>query len=225
MKIAIHQPNYLPWAGYFSKIDACDVFVFLDDVQYIKDGYIQRTRIRSEKGPKWLTCSVDKPSSKCGIDEVTHAKTNWLEAHLSTLKNVYGSASFFNEVVEVIFGKPDELLADSLAVTNRILVGRIADYLGIKCKFVLSSELDVKGASSERLLNLVKILRGNTYFSGKGAESYMDHNLFKQAGIEIQILDYKPIKYEQKGYDWMPGLSIIDALFYKGPSAIEIIGY
>lgn len=225
MKIAIHQPNYFPWSGYFAKLLASDVFVFLDDVQYIKDGYIQRTRIRGGDEAKWLSCSVKRPSSKSMISEVIHTQDSWVDSHVSVLTQQYSETPFFKEVMEVLLDEREELTSESLAVTNRVLVRRVVDYLELERQFVCSSDLEVEGKSSERLVNIVKSLGGKEYLSGKGAEAYMDYSLFTAADLKVTTLEYRPITYEQRGLPWLPGLSILDVLFNLGKDSRKVLCY
>lgn len=218
MKVAIHQPNYLPWCGYFAKMFHCDVFVFLDDAN-IPGGqsFVSRTKIRNQAGDQWLTVPVSK-AGRPNINNVTIPNLSFREKHLKTLSQVYRKAPYYGELMRVI--KPAfEIAGDNLCVFNVALLKLLGEALGISAKLVLSSELGVNSSGDDRLVELVAKVGGSEYVSGPGGENYQNAEKFEAAGICLNIKTYKPIPYESTGFPFIPGLSVIDLLCILGPMA------
>ncbi len=217
MLVAIHQPNFLPWLGYFHKIAEADVFVFLDDVQFSKGSYTNRVQILSPTGPKWLTVPI-RLSFGQAIKEIGFARPDWRSAHAETLRGYYRKAPAFAEVWPVIDdllqGAPDDDLAD----LNCWLIAHLARRLGLNCEFRRSSELDLSSASDDRLIEIVAaVAKDGTYYSGRGAASYQDPEKFAAAGLGFVYSRYLSPAYPQfNSAQPVPGLSIADALFNLG---------
>ncbi|HUT49662.1 MAG TPA: WbqC family protein [Alphaproteobacteria bacterium] len=223
--VAIHQPNYLPWLGYFDKLARADRFVFLDDAQFTKNSYINRTRVAAGGAARWLTIPVQVHLGD-PIASVRPATTDWRRRHLDALKQFYRAAPAFDTVwsrIEAIYaGIPDS----GLAAINMHLIGCIADLLGLKTPRLLSSDLgldELKG--SERLIAICQhIAPGGTYLSGRGGVKYQDEAAFDAAGLALQYNDFDHPEYSQDGA-FIAGLSMLDPLFRIGPEATaELIG-
>lgn len=225
MIIAVHQPNYFPWLGYFRKIAAADTFVFLDDVQFSKNSYINRVQIADATGPRWLTIPV---SVHLGmrIDQVKPARADWRTAHLSGLRNAYRGAACFRAVwpdVEALYSGTD---GDNLAVINQNLIHAVARHLGLSCEFRVSSSFTLGNISSDaRLAVLVAAIDPNgTYLSGKGGAKYQDPDTFRKAGLSFRYSDFEHPVYGQGRESFQPGLSILDAAFHLGwPATARLI--
>lgn len=212
--VAIHQPNYLPWLGYFHKILKADVFVFLDDAQFPKGSYTNRTRIGPIGGPRWLTVPV---SVRLGdpINAVS-AVGDWRETHVRVLHAAYRSAERFAETW-AWFEPMIRACPDGIASGNRFLIERIAERLGIKSRIEVASAHDVATTSTDRLIALAnKFGPSPVYLSGKGGAKYQDETLFPANGITLEYTAFKPPAYAQWGGDFAPGLSVADALFHVG---------
>jgi hypothetical protein len=215
--IAIHQPNYLPWLGYFHKIAMADVFVFLDDVPFSKGSYTNRVKILANGQGRWLSVPV---SVHLGdpIKRVPAAKPNWMDSHLATISGCYRKARAFRQVwprlSEILKAVPN---AD-LAAINRFLVESIAEELGLSCCFKASSEIDIIAAmGDDRLIALTASIDAEgVYLSGHGGSNYQDEGKFTGAGLELRYTDYRPPAYCQAGADFVAGLSIVDAILHIG---------
>jgi len=223
MIVGIHQPNFLPWIGYFYKIARSDAFVFLDSVQYSKNSFINRNRIKTPQGAVWLTVPV---SFKFGqlINEVTISnKTDWREKHLKTLEMNYKRATFFEDVFKII--KRIYYLKDwqNLSDFNIRLIRAVLSYLGLDKPLVKSSSLNVKGKSTELLLQIIKKVDGNIYLSGFGGAKYQEEKLFKKEGIELVYYNFSHPTYAQLWGNFISNLSIIDLLFNYGKESTKII--
>lgn len=221
--IAIHQPNFLPWLGYFYKILKSDIFVFLDNVQYTKNSFINRNKIKTSKGELWLTVPV---SFNFG-DKINEVRINnsldWRDKHLKTLEVNYKKSYYFKEIYDLIkstYYKKDWLYLKDL---NIDLILTICEYLNLKRKFINASELGVEGRSTELLISIVKNVGGDIYLSGFGGANYQDILSFEKVGIKLIYYDFKHPIYKQLWGDFMPNLSIIDLLFNYSKQSLNII--
>lgn len=219
-KVAIHQPNYLPWLGYFYKIAVADVFVFLDDVQFSKGSYINRVRILASGAARWLTIPV---SSHLGdpINRVAAAKASWAQSHLDTLRGFYSAAPEFKSVWPSLGAIVGDSPKDNIAMSNRHIVECIAAELGLRCTFVASSDFEIEDCvSDDRLVRLTKgISAGGTYLSGRGGAKYQDEEKFAAAGLGFRYVEFDHPTYSQNASSFVSGLSVIDAIFHLGWSA------
>lgn len=220
MKVAIHQPNYVPWAGYFFKVAQCDRFVFLDDAQYTKNSFINRNRIKTPQGEHWLTIPVSVSLGQL-ICEVKPLP-GWAERHLKTLQQSYAKTAGYKRYVE---GIAAVLRAEhaNLAELNIALVGHFCDLLGIATPRVRASELGIAGSSDERLAAITAHLGGDAYLSGYGGANYQLQQTFASKNIALETYKFRPPAYKQQWGEFISGLSILDVLFCCGNEAMEII--
>ena len=215
--VAIHQPNYLPWLGYFAKMASADVFVLLDDVQYSKGSFTNRVQIARAGAPAWLTLPVQHRLG-ASIRETVIARADWAKAHCDTLKQAYRKAACFRTVwpfVESMLAAAEGALAD----VNTGLIRSIADHLGITARIEMSSShgLDTDLAADERLSMIVhRIAPGATYLSGSGGAKYQSETTFAAHGLTLTYSGFTPTPYDRGGEPFLPGLSILDALFHLG---------
>lgn len=221
-KIAVLQPSYLPWLGYFDQIASVDTFVFYDDVQYTKNDWRNRNRVKSASGPVWLTVPVCG-STSLKINEVRiETGKKWQEKHRKTLAQLYSKATFFDEVsamLEPLWTTRYELLVD-VSVDSVTLV---ASYLGLKTKMLLSSSLGVQGDKNERLVAICEKLGATYYYSGAAAREYLDVELFASRGIEVAFQCYEHPVYGQLFGDFTPYLSVVDLLMNCGKDSLNIL--
>ena len=228
--VAIHQPNYFPWLGFFYKVYASDVFVFHDNVEHSKRYPTRRTRIRKAADSEescWLTVPLKKHSDFTSIKdlEIDHSQ-NWQEKHLRKLKNSYAGTDFF----PVVFPKIESWLAesgklDSLADLNIFLVKKLLEDLGIPWEIYRSSELPVAGYGSIYNVRMVKYLGVTHYLSGKGGGNYQTECEFAKEGIALATSGFGEWlahnNYPQsQGTKSLSGLSVVDALFNLGVEGV-----
>ena len=218
MIVGIHQPNFMPWLGYFYKIWQSDVFVLLDDVQIIKTGssYTNRVEINNNGKRAHLTIPIKKSKDYCLINETSIVNNGWKKKALKTLQQNYSKAGFFKQNQDFIF----ELINydnDNLAEYNTHFIKAISDKLCFQTSLVKSSDLNVQAKSTERLIQLVKKVDGKVYLSGSGGDKYQEKNMFEKNGIKLEYNKLPEFKYKQIKTDkFIPGLSIIDAIFNIG---------
>lgn len=224
--IAIHQPNFFPWLGYFSKIARSDTFIFLDDVQFPKKGGSWSNRVQLLIGGRslWVTAAIDRKYQ--GLREIREMcfRENdiWREKIIKSIEANYIKHPFYEETMSII--KPLlENEDDDIAEYNIRAVTDISNELGLtKCKMLRSSDFDIADASTERLCKLTQIVGGNVYLCGGGADSYQDDDLFSKYGVDLLYQDFKHPTYPQRGQkDLVAGLSIIDVAMNVGWGAVR----
>ena len=216
--VAIHQPNFFPWLGWFHKLAQADVFVLLDDVEFSRGSYINRTRLLVNGQPVWKTAPVVRTGT--GTQSIQHTRINdatpWRAKMLKTLENAYGRRPGFDEVYPVLrelVGNPVDTLADY----NEQALAGIAGGLGLPAsRFVRSSTFECTARATERLVELVTAVGGTTYLSGGGAAGYQEEKYFDDAGIELAHTGFVARPYPQRSEPFVPGLSVIDALMNVG---------
>ena len=226
--VAIHQPNFLPWLGFFDKIAKADRFIVLDSVplQLTGGNYTNRVRMMVNATPDWITVPLRRGhDARSRIDRAEIVRQpNWLRKTRRTIEQSYARAPFF-ELAMPIVDKVLDLDTVSLAEINVTGILAVADALGLSTgKIVRSSELDAEGHSSELLANLVRAVGGNAYLTGHGAGGYQENDIFESRGIEVRYQNYVPPAYPQVGArEFVPGLSAIDALMNCGAGAARLI--
>lgn len=227
MIISIHQPNYLPWLGYFDKIQASDVFILFDDVQFQKNEFQNRNRIRNAQSAQWLTVPIFHNLGQ-KINEVKINNTvNWRKDHLNGIELNYKKTPYFNDYI----GPLREVYQkdwDSLAELNIALISVLVQMLGITTKLVRSSLSQVNETDSTlRLIELCRKYEGTRYISGIDGPDYLDMKKFDDNGIEVIVQDYQHPQYNQvwmkKGGEFISCLSVIDLLFNCGKESLGIL--
>lgn len=219
MIIAIHQPQYLPWTPLFDKIDACDLFVFLDDVQFQRRGVQNRNQVLGPDGPVWLTVPVNA-SRETRICDVIVADNPWQRAHLRSIETFYKRAPFYAdygpELLELIGRKWMRLVDLNIATTEFIM--RV---LGIATRCVKSSDLVVAGAKQDLIIELCTACQATEYLSGTGARAYQARANFAARGIRLLYQNYITRSYLQRfgGEKFIDGLSALDMIFNLGPAS------
>jgi len=216
--VGIHQPNFMPWLGYFYKIWQSDVFVFLDDVQIIKTGssYTNRVEINNNGKRTYLTVPIKKSKDFSLINETRIINNGWKKKALKTLQQNYSKADFFNSYKDFIF----ELISfenDNLSEYNIHFITAVSQKLDFDTNLVKSSDFKIEAKSTERLIELVKKVEGKVYLSGSGGDKYQEKEMFDKNGIKLIYNKLPEFQYKQiKTDEFIPGLSIIDAIFNIG---------
>lgn len=223
--IAVHQPNYIPWPGFFYKISRSDAFVLLDTVQFSRRSFTHRNRIKgSQCNIIWLTVPVFKKGRFYQkIDEVRINRTvKWQRKHMGTLQMNYANAPFFHyyrDALEDIYSRNWERLVD----LNLAILSFVMGELGIKKKCIRASEMNLKGEKTALLVAIVKELNGDTYLSGSGARNYIDEQIFRKEKIRLSYYQYGSFVYPQLWGKFIPNLSILDLLFNCGKESRNLI--
>jgi hypothetical protein len=224
MIISVHQPQYIPWLGYFDKIARSDLFVFLDNVQYKEREFQNRNKIRTRQGWIWLTVPViSKGEGRQNISEVKiDNQIAWQRKHLGSIKNAYSTAAYFKDyypVLEDILSREWVYLKD----LNLEIIRFILRDLGIVTPIDFESKLNIKTMSSQRIIDICKELNSGTYLSGAGGRDYLQPELFAQENINILFHDFVHPVYKQCYEPFMANMSIIDLLFNHGKESKKVL--
>jgi hypothetical protein len=222
VKVAIHQPQYLPWLGYLDKVDSADVFILLDIVQFKKHEWQNRNRIRTGDGWQWLTAPIiDRFPERIDRVEI-NAKTDWQRKHGQALRLHYGRAPFWDPLgpeLVALLGQPWPRLRE----LNVAVIDLLCRQLGIRTPRVLASGLSAREEPTDRLIDLCRAVGGTAYLAGESGPSYMDVARFVEAGIEVQVQAYTHPEYPQRYQPFVSHLAVIDLLFNCGPESLQIL--
>ncbi len=225
MIVSINQPAYLPWLGYFQRIAASDLHIVLDHVQFEKNSFTNRNKVRTKEGSCWLTVPL-KTKGKFGslfINKLEIAQdTSWEEKHWATLRMNYSRAPYFAEHAP-FFEKIYQSRHSWLNPLMRELTAYFLKASGITTPILFSSEMNVEGTKDELVLNLCRSAGATVYLSGALGRNYLREELFHEAGIKVQYQDYRHPEYPQAYPGFEPYLSAIDLLFNCGPQSLQIL--
>jgi len=223
VRCAIVQPSYIPWRGFFDLLSRVDLFIFYDDVQYDRRGWRNRNRVKTPRGPQWLTIPVHA-RRHMSISAVETVNTNWPREHLATLTRLYDRAPHFEHYrswLERVYAAPPRLLADfTIALTIDI-----AGLLGIeRTRTLRASELHAEGTKSARLVEVLEAVGATHYLTGPTAKAYLDVGLLAAAGISVEWMSYDHYpEYPQLYPPFDPHVSVLDLLFMTGDDARDLI--
>ena len=224
MIVAIHQPQYMPWLGYFHKMDKADIFIHLDTVQFRKNEFQNRNRIKAANGWHWLTVPVKYVDYKQLIkDVVVNDTIKWQSKHQKSIENSYSNTENYHDIMSAIkwiFEEPWK----NLSTLDIDIVNVIKELMGITTKEFYASDLGVETKKPDsRIVELIKAVGGDTYLSGPGGKSYMDLDVYKAAGIKVVFSTFNHPTYKQIFGEFQPHMSILDLLFNHGGDSLEII--
>jgi WbqC-like protein family len=223
MIVAVHQPQYLPWLGYFDKIDKADIFVLLDTVQFKKNEWQNRNKIKTAQGWQWLTVPVLYRYPQL-IHEVTiNDNVSWQHKHRQAMVSNYKRAPYYKmleDFLEGIFSHSWQ----SISQLNGEVVRRLATILGIDTPIYVASDLgEFPQDPDERLIAITKHFGAGTYFAGMGGRGYMNLDVYNKNGIKVMFQDFKHPVYHQLFGDFEPFMSVIDLIFNHGDNSLTIL--
>ena len=211
MILTAHQPAYLPWLGYFDKLIRSDIFIFLDTVQYEKNSFINRNRIKTPQGAIWLTVPIKTKghTHSTVLETQIRNSENWRKKHLKSIFLNYKKAPRSEECypkLEILYQQEHELLADLCFEHLRFWLKEMK----IEKNIVRSSRLPISSKKSDLILDLCKYFSANHYISGPLGKNYIKEEDFLQAGISIEYQNYQHPKYPQLWGSFLTGMSIVD---------------
>jgi len=224
--VAIHQPAFFPWLGFFDKIVRSDIFVLLDSVQFQKTGgyWVNRVRIIINGNEHWLTVPIIRAYS--GVRLITEMEINnttpWREKMIKSIEINYKKAPYF----ESVFGMIRDMIStpgSSICEYDIAIMNHLCSILGIDVtKVIRSSTLSHEGNATDLLISIVKLVSGDTYMCGGGASKYQEDEKFGHAGINLLYQEYQHPVYPQfNSTSFMPGLSILDSLMNCGVDDVK----
>ena len=202
--VTIRQPGFMPYIGFFKKIQSSDIFVYLDDAQYAIRSWDNRNKIRSDVNSGWISVPVIHPfKKKLNEVEISYSK-NWIKNHKNLIESNYKTSPYFKNYwpdIELILNKK----------------------LDIDTPTVRSSELKIKTLETQRLFDISKKVNASIYRSGSFGKEYLDETIFEKGGISVIYENFQYPTYNQMEKKFLPNLSIIDLLFHEGENAIKIL--
>ena len=224
-KIAILQSNYIPWKGYFDIMGSVDEFVIYDEMQYTKNDWRNRNKIKTTNGLIWLTIPVKIEKLNQKINETKIADNKWYIKHKNSLQTNYGKATKFKECKDFIFNIYEQASRlDYISEINYTFLNEINKFLKISTKISFSTDYNIGDGKTERLINICKQSNSNIYLSGPSAKNYIDEALFTKNNINLEWFDYIGYKeYEQLYPPFEHGVSILDLIFNTGEDAYKYL--
>ena len=219
-RIAILQSNYIPWKGYFDLINMVDEFILFDDVQYTKNDWRNRNKIKTRSGVSWLTIPVEKNNLTQLIKDTKVSSPIWQKKHWKTISQNYSKSKYFNDYKDLFEDLYLNTHENYLSEINYKFIKAICNMLDIETKIRFSNEFTLEKGKTKRLLEICKQCNANTYLSGASAKSYFDLNLAAKENIKIEWMDYSYSKeYKQLFAPFEHEVSIIDLIFNMGKDA------
>jgi hypothetical protein len=226
MKLGSIQPSYLSWIPFFQRMAISDVFVYLDDVEYSKNSFHNRNRIRSKSEDLLLTVPIQySGNSKAFISEIKYvdSKLNkWKKKHWDSIVHCYSKSPFFNEfeieLREILFSE-----WDSLASFNIAIIELFKNYIGISTLCVRSSDYPTKLTNNEKLIELCQKLGANEFIVKPNTYDYHPKEIFQESQIEFVYFTPKKVNYNQFNGDFIPNLSILDFAANVGSNSINYL--
>lgn len=219
MVVTIHQPDFLPWLGFFHRLAQSDRYIVLDDVQFIRRGWQNRDRIKTAHGPRWLTVPVrSKGRYTQTLAEVACDETDdWRSRHLAVIRESYagqpGFARVFPELERVYAMRQNRIVDCNLA-----LLRLFAGLLGLSTPMILASTYDVRTTKTARLVELTRLAGGTTYLTGSGSRDYLDEAAFAAAGLDVRWQSFAAPIYPQPHGPFEANLSILDFCLCLDPA-------
>lgn len=216
MIVTIHQPDFLPWLGFFDRWQKSDLYIVLDDVQFLRRGWHHRDKIKTKDGVKWLTVPVIKKGKSSQLIREVRIDdgSDWRKKHVRTIEmNYKGAPGFercFNRIRE-IYNKKYKFLID----LNMAFLNFVSEELGIAKPTAYASDYKISTSSSQRLLDLLKVAGGTEYLTGIGSKNYLDEALFRKEGIDVFWQEFEHPVYKQLHGQFIPMVSCIDFLMMK----------
>lgn len=214
--VCIHQPDFIPYLGFFHRLLETDVFVILDDAQFIKDGWHHRDQIKTAAGKSWITLPINRDDWFKNINEVRLVQPqDWKAKHLNLLRENYRKSDYFGELypqIEAVYAKNH----DKLVEINLGFLDFLFDCFALNPKPLFSSTMNLPGKSTERLVQMVSQLGGDRYLTGTGSRAYLEELKFSERGIDVVWQNFNPPTYPQLHGAFIPHLSSLDALFNLG---------
>lgn len=222
MRIAIHQPQFLPWLGYLDKIDRADLFVILDTVQFKKNEWQNRNRIRTAQGWQWVTVPVLHRFGQKLNEVLINQGEDWRGKHQRAIDIHYGQAAHYERFrtgLALLYGQSWEQLSSvNLAILHWLL-----EAFGIKTPVKLASAMSLRDEPTDRLIDICRTVGATQYLAGAGARDYMDIPRFEASGIALEIQDFRHPVYAQCYEPFVPGMAAIDLLFTCGDDALRLL--
>lgn len=217
--VVIHQPDFMPYLGFFQRLLIANIYVVLDNVQFVngsKNAWMSRDKIKTRNGESWFTVRIQKSPLETKINEVYLSKDGiWKQKHMNLFSENYKNAKFYNEIIPHI-EKLYDTDFDKMMDFNLKSIEMLIKLFDIKIDIVIASDLNATGKNNDLVIDILKKLNCNRYLSGVGAKNYFIPEKYNEAGIEVIWQEFEHPIYEQQFGDFIPYLSSVDLLFNCG---------
>ena len=221
--IVISQPMYFPWVGLLEQVRLADVWVHLEDAQFSKGGFFNRVQVKTEQGTPWLTAPLAANNLGLSLNETQLAANGWQRKHYNSLQQAYSKAPHADDMLALV----DEVFAketDSLAALGAVSMETLAEYFEVKPRDICwSSQMNVPGKGSARVMAICQALGAERYITGRGARNYLDHEAFETAGVRVEYMNYEKRPYSQLHGEFTPFVTTLDLVANRGRSGREMI--
>lgn len=229
MKVTIHQPDFMPWLGFFNKINKADKWVLLDHtLNNPRDAafWCRRVKMLFHGQPKWLSLPLEKPPKEVigipiNLMRFSFADPSVFPKALASVETSYRKAPFFDEVIPLVRGyfTQDEPL---MSKRNFWFIKETMRLLEIDTEIVFSSELECSSASTNLLVEILQKVNGSVYLCGGGATGYQDDAMFERAGVGLEYNNFShPVYTQFNSPEFVPGLSVVDAMMNLGIEPVK----
>jgi hypothetical protein len=225
MRVAIHQPEYFPWLGFLDKARRVDVLVLLDHVQFDRSSLQHRAKVAGANGPFWLTIPfVHRFPQR--IDELAFAESRWAVKHWKSLQSAYGRSPGWRSVgpcLEAFFARSFDRVVDATVASVELLLDAFA---ARPARVVRASSLAARGEKAELVLSICRELGATAYLSGRTGATYLDHDVFRGAGVSIEVQSFAPPAIQRARpltHEEQRGLSALDAWAHVGENASVLL--
>lgn len=220
MIVTIHQPEHLPWLGFFNKLAKADVFVILDSVQFEKNYFQNRNRIVGSNGVQYVGIPVNTSGHMEGTIATTQAATRsnpkWRNKYLSTIRQSYSRHPYFNEVFPIVEHTLN-LPSDNICEINMAIFQAFSEKMGFFPTYIRSSQMKASGMKSDLILNICQELNADTYIAGPSGRNYLNMQSFADAGIQVVFNDYHhPQYFQMRTAEFVPYMSSLDLFMNVG---------
>lgn len=219
MRLGAIQSNYIPWRGYFDFVASCDVFVFHDCVQYTKQDWRNRNKVKMADGVHWITVPVKDAPTETPINEIEIAGEAWISHHKGQLEASFARSHYREDALELWSSKRHKMLSK----LNQGLTRSICDYLDIRTTLLDSADLQLVGSKTGRLILMCKTLDADVYVSGPAARAYLDERAMNDAGIAVEWKRYDYAPYPQPWGEFEGAVTVLDLIANMGPDARQHI--
>lgn len=216
--VVIHQPDFMPYLGFFDRLNKADIYVIFDNVQYVRSsrGWTSRDKIKTQKGERWITVGTKKAARDTAINRILLSEDfDWRDEHINLIRENYKNSPFYDEIIPYIselYSYKCEYMMDFNIESIKMLM-KLFD---IQIRFVMASDLQPEGKNNALIIDIMKRLGCKKYLSGVGARGYYVPELYEEAGIEVIWQNFAHPVYPQQFGAFIPYLSSIDMLFNCG---------
>jgi hypothetical protein len=224
VKAGVIQSCFVPWRGFFDFIGSVDLFVFHDDIQYTKGDWRNRNKLKTSEGTSWITVPVHYRSVEQLIcDTHVDESTDWRSRHTRLWRSHYMNAPFLDDLLALLGDLDRNSQNLTISTLNIGLIRRIMEYLNISTPLTMSTDYQLKGYRTERLIDLLRKTGAKKYLSGPAADVYLDKEAFRKAGIGLEYKSYDYEPYPQLWGKFIGEVTVLDLIANCGPQAKKYV--